>query len=86
MEAETNGSRQRNLKQKKMHSDVEALDVVCRHYRTEYSNDALRQAKHRIRRLMHEITRITIELYYIKALLKVWMAHARNVRSTITNE
>ena len=86
MEAETNGSRQRNLKQKKMHSDVEALDVVCRHYRTECSNDALRKAKHRIRRLMHEITRITIELYYVKALLKVWMAHARNVRSTITNE
>ena len=86
MEAETNGSRQRNLKQKEMHSDVEALDVVCRHYRTEYSNDALRKAKHRIRRLMHEITRIRIELYYVKALLKVWMAHARNPWSTITNE
>ena len=69
-----------------MHNDVEALDVVCRHYRTEYSNDALRKAKHRIRRLMHEITRITIELYYVKALLKVWMAQARNVRSTITND
>jgi hypothetical protein len=35
---------------------------------------------------MHEITRITIELYYVKALLKVWMAHARNPWSTITND
>ena len=85
MEAETNGSRQRNLKQKEMHSDVEALDVVCRHYRTEYSNDALRQAKHRIRRLTHEITRITIELYYVKALLKVWMEHARITWNTLTD-
>ena len=69
-----------------MHSDLGALDVVCRHYRTEYSSDALRRAKNKIQRLMHTITRITIELYYVKALLKVWMAHARNVRSTITND
>jgi hypothetical protein len=69
-----------------MHSDVEALDVVCRHYRTEYSNDALRRARNRIQRLMHETTRITIELYYVKALLKAWMAHARKPWSTITND
>ena len=69
-----------------MHSDLGALDVVCRRYRTEYSSHALRRARNRIQRLMHDITRITIELYYVKALLKVWMAHARNVRSTITNE
>jgi hypothetical protein len=28
-----------------MHGDLEALDVVCMHYRTEYSCDALRKAK-----------------------------------------
>ena len=60
-----------------MHSDVEALDVVCKHYRTEYGCDALRRAKNKIQRLMHIITRITIELYYVKALLKVWREHAR---------
>ena len=60
-----------------MHSDLGALDVVCRHYRTEYSSDALRKATNKIRRLMHIITRITIELYYVKALLKVWREHAR---------
>ena len=69
-----------------MHSDLEALDAECRHYRPEYSSDALRRARNRIQRLTHIITRITIELYYVKALLKVWMAHARNVWSTITNE
>ena len=58
-----------------MHSDVEALDVVCKHYRTEHSCDALRRAKNKIQRLMHIITRITIELYYAKALLKVWREH-----------
>ena len=69
-----------------MHGDLEALDVVWMPYRTEYSCDALRKAKHRIRRLMRDIIRITIELYYVKALLKVWMAHARNPWSTITND
>ena len=86
MEVETNGSRQRNLKQKKMHSDVEAPDVVRRHYRTEYSNDALRRAKHRIRRLMREVTCMSMEMYYVKALSKVWMEHARNFWSTTRNQ
>ncbi len=66
-----------------MHSDVEALDVVCRHYRTEFSSDALRRAKNRIQRLMHDIARVTTELYYVKALLKVWMEHARITWNTL---
>ena len=69
-----------------MHSDPGARDGGGRPYRTEYSSDALRRARNRIQRLMHDIARITIELYYVKALLKVWMAQARNVRSTITND
>ncbi len=32
-----------------MHSDLGALDVVCRHYRTEYSSDALRRARNTIK-------------------------------------
>ena len=60
-----------------MHSDLEALDVVCKHYRAEYSCDALRKAKNKIQRLLHMITRITVELYYTKALLKVWREHTR---------
>ena len=56
-----------------MHSDVEALDVVCKHYRTEYSCDALRKAKNKIKRLKYAITRLTIELYYVRTLLRVWM-------------
>ena len=56
-----------------MHSDVEALDVVCRHYRVEYGINALRKAKNKITRLMRVITRLTIELFYVRALQRVWM-------------
>ena len=66
-----------------MHCDLEALDVVCKHYGTEYGSDALRRARNRIQRLMHDIARITIELYYVKALLKVWMVHARITWNTL---
>jgi len=55
-----------------MHSDIDALDVVRMRYRTECSLDALRKAKNKIQRLMHTIVRLTIELYYVRALLKVW--------------
>ena len=51
---------------------LQALDIICIHYRTEYGLDALRKAKNKIQRLMHTIVRLTIELYYVRALLKVW--------------
>ena len=55
-----------------MHGDIDALDVVCMRYRTEYSLDALPKAKNKIQRLMHTIVRLTIELYHVRALLKAW--------------
>ena len=61
-----------------MHSDVEALDVVCRHYRTEYGINALHKAKDKIKRLMRVITRLTIELFYVRALQRAW------IRGTLT--
>ena len=69
-----------------MHSDLAALDVVCACYRTEYNSDALRIEKNKIHRLLHQMTRVTIELYYLKVLLKVWRTHARNIRDTITSD
>jgi len=55
-----------------MHSDIDALDIVCIRYRTEYGLDALRKTKNKIQRLMHTIVSLTIKLYYVRALLKVW--------------
>ena len=50
---------------------VGALDVVCRHYGTEYSSDELRRARNKIQQLMHDIARITIELYYYSPLNRI---------------
>ncbi len=68
-----------------MHSDLEALAVVCTHYRKEYSSDEIRRAKNKIQRLTRDIIRLTIELYYVKALLRVWMEHTRTIWNTLTD-
>jgi len=64
-----------------MHSDLEPLDVVCRYYRTEYASDELRRAKKKIRQLRHALMRLTLEVYFLRCLCKVWREHAEAARS-----
>ena len=65
-----------------MHSDLEGLDVVCRHYRTEYASDELRKAKNKIRRLRGALMQLSIETYFLRCLCKVWREYAQSVRSS----
>ena len=39
-----------------MHPGLEALEVVCRNYNAEYSNDALRASKNNFRCLTHKLS------------------------------
>ena len=64
-----------------MHSDLEALDVVCRHYRTEYASDELRRAKKKIRQLRDALMRLTLEVYFLRCMCKVWREHRESMRS-----
>jgi hypothetical protein len=64
-----------------MHGDLEALDVVCMHYRTEYSSDALRRTKKKIRQLRDALTHLTLEVYFLRCLCRVWREHRQAVRS-----
>ena len=58
---------------RRMHSDIEALEIVCQHYRTHYEQAELRRLKNRARRLRHEILRLTCELGILRILLRAWM-------------
>ena len=58
-----------------MHSDIDALEIVCQHYRTHYEHAELRRLKNTIRRLHREIIRLTCELGILKILLRVWHLH-----------
>ena len=56
-----------------MHSDIEALEVVCQHYKRFYEHAELRRLKNMIRRQRNEILRLTCEVGIITALLRVWL-------------
>ncbi len=56
-----------------MHSDIEALDIVCQHYRRHYEQAELRRLKNIARRLHSEIVRLQCELGILRILLRVWL-------------
>ena len=56
-----------------MHSDIEALDIVCQHYRRHYEQAELRRLKNMTRRLHNEIVRLQCELGILRILLRVWV-------------
>ena len=56
-----------------MHSDIEALDIVCQHYRRHYEQAELRRLKNIARRLHSEIVRLQCELGILRILLRAWV-------------
>ena len=56
-----------------MHSDIEALEVVCQYYRRHYEEAELRRLKNVTRRLHREILRLQCELGILRILLRVWL-------------
>ena len=60
-----------------MHSDIEALDIVCQHYRRHYEQAELRRLKNMTRRLHSEILRLQCELGILRILLRVWVRSQR---------
>jgi len=60
-----------------MHSDIEALEVVCQHYRRHYEEAELRRLKNMTRRLHSEILRLQCELGILRILLRVWVRSQR---------
>ena len=60
-----------------MHSDIEALDIVCQHYRRHYEQAELRRLKNMTRRLHNEIVRLQCELGILRILLRVWVRSQR---------
>ena len=55
-----------------MHPDLEALEVVCHHYNTEYSNDALRASKNTCRRITCALSKKSAEAYEARREAEAW--------------
>ena len=63
---------------RQMHSDIEALDIVCQHYRTHYEQAELLRLKSMVRRLRNEIIRLQCEVGILRILLRVWLRSRAN--------
>ena len=61
-----------------MHNDIEALDVVCQHYRTHYEQAERLRLKNMVRRLRNEIIRLQCEVGILRILLRVWLRTRAN--------
>ena len=55
-----------------MQRDLEALEVVCRHYNAFHGADALRLEKNRVRRLQRRIAKLESELGIAKSANVRW--------------
>ena len=56
----------------KMQRDLEALELVCKHYEATYSSDALRKEKNRVRGLQRRVTKLEAENAVLKAGNRRW--------------
>ena len=65
-----------------MHTDIDALEIVCQHYRRHYEQAELRRLKNMTRRLRNEILRLQCEVGILRVLLRVWLrtrAHPQDI-------
>ena len=50
-----------------MQKDLEALEIVCKHYDAEYGTDALRKEKNRVRLLQRRVVKLEAEIRVLKS-------------------
>ena len=66
-----------------MHTDIDALEIVCQHYRSHYEQAELRRLKNMARRLRNDIIRLQCEVGILRSLLRAWVR--ASLRSTLSS-
>ena len=67
-----------HILERRMHSDIEALEIVCQHYRRHYGQAELLRLKNTARRLRNEILRLKCEVGILRLLVRVWLRTRAN--------
>ena len=55
-----------------MHNDIQALEVVCSYYQANYTSDALRRARNKLRSLRRTLAKLRVEIGYVRSVLNGW--------------
>ena len=69
----------------KMQRDLEALELVCKHYDACYSSDALRREKNRVRALQRRLFKLEAENAVLKSANVRWREACREWRESYAN-
>lgn len=51
-----------------MQRDLEALEVVCTHYRAHHASEALRKEKNRVRNLQRKVVKLECEVSSLRKI------------------
>ena len=68
-----------------MQRDLEALEIVCKHYDACYSSDALRKDKNRVRALRRRLLKIEAENEVLKGANRRWREACQQWRVSYSN-
>ena len=68
-----------------MQRDLEALELVCKHYDAFYSSDALRREKNRVRALQRRLTKLEAENALLKGANRRWQQACQQWRDSYSN-
>ena len=68
-----------------MQHDLEALEIVCKHYNACHGNDALRKEKNRIRALQRRLAKLEAENLVLKGANRRWQAACQEWRLSYQN-
>ena len=68
-----------------MQSDLEALELMCKHYDACYSSNALRKEKTRVRALQRRVTRLEADNALLKGANRRWQQACQQWRVSYAN-
>ena len=68
-----------------MQRDLEALEIVCKHYDAFYGSDALRREKNRVRALQRRLIKLEAENAVFKSANRRWREACQQWRESYAN-
>ena len=68
-----------------MHTDLRALEVVCKHYTAEHGTECLRQQKNKVRALQRRVAKLESENLILKHANRRWQLACAQWRESYAN-
>ena len=68
-----------------MHTDLQALEIVCKHYTAQHGTECLRQQKNKVRVLQRRVAKLEAENLILKNANKRWQQACAQWRESYAN-